>query len=1154
MRDISGKMQLVTIRGAVCNEPVKPLIPGEIMYLNRRDSSRSSYFVLPQSQLKIAVVAPPKMKDLPYARFYTSTDVAYAALEDDVAPDVVDVLNQHLRYGHAGEQRLRATLKEQRSNLSEVPASTVKKALALCKTCPLVKHTSASITSKLKSSKASNFNDKVYVDHMYVKEAGSTFIRRGGANLHWISGMSDEASGVISLMPLPSRGEAYKHMLFWIDKYGCPKKVVSDNAPELVEGRFGELLEKNNIVAEQGPPYTSQHQGDVERLHRTVRMMMRCIIHQYGFPKGVWPLLCLWISETFNKTVKSTSGMSPHFYRYRAAPNTKLMPGDWIIATKPKSPSAPKTLDPTGTLGIYMGTVHSGECIVIQPTKDDGHHVFRVHPARLKPAPKPVVIDQQLKLKSDSDPDKEEDPIHIFPITVGEFESEVTSSADQVGGGNGTAELVQQIQPSSQKAVETDISDSDDQVMDLPVATETSSSRSSSSSDYKVGDYCRVMFKDGTVRLARISNLLQKSADVATFKKDTSDNKYKSISLTRVNRSQITNRIEGIPDNFVDSGVLPPEVESSIYSSASSSSESSSAATPSADTSPIVNEEEAKILELALATTDELAPPPPYGANHVPATEVQVKAKLFDKAMEKEFNSWITNGVIGEQISDSYSTSIGTRWLLTWKLKTGESVRSQKARLIVLGHKDKRQGLETFSGTPNINLQRLVMIYALCRQWKVAYTDVTTAFLQADLPKELEVVLQLPDYLPDTIVSKGYLPQRKYKIKRAAYGLREAPYLYTSHFKEIAKQYGYIEVTNSILVLYAEKDRQIVRNYLRQELATLGLDSYSSTMLPSLSSVSEPIAILLMYVDDLTMFADTPVELLDQFQERVQMDSPRLLNMNESLKLIGINFCLQYNRLILSHQNFLNTMELQYARKNSKVSVQDLQPAAADEVDLSLVTEYRSCIGKLGWIVRTRPDLSFLFSELSKYNTSPCIRHMTAIHTILQLVKEHTKPLVFESFIKSASKRQDVLIRIYSDASYDLAAHVGKTGWLVQLLPANASIDDDRNVFAWSCNTERRKLASTTSAELIALYRAIKQCFSMVRLAMQLFVKCKVSIQFVIDSMPLYNQLCCGQTDKEPRLQGVLDYCIQSLLELHASVSWVDTHHMKADMLTKLLF
>ena len=80
------------------------------------------------------------------------------------------------------------------------------------------------------------------------------------------------------------------------------------------------------------------------------------------------------------------------------------------------------------------------------------------------------------------------------------------------------------------------------------------------------------------------------------------------------------------------------------------------------------------------------------------------------------------------------------------------------------------------ASTPSLVTMRLLLCMALARNWGITMGDVSTAFLHALMNEEVFV------WPP-----KEFYPEGKclWRLKKAMYGLRQAPKLWQEHFAEV---------------------------------------------------------------------------------------------------------------------------------------------------------------------------------------------------------------------------------------------------------------------------------------------------------------------------------------------------------------------------------
>uniref|UniRef100_A0A0G4HW77 Uncharacterized protein n=1 Tax=Chromera velia CCMP2878 TaxID=1169474 RepID=A0A0G4HW77_9ALVE len=222
----------------------------------------------------------------------------------------------------------------------------------------------------------------------------------------------------------------------------------------------------------------------------------------------------------------------------------------------------------------------------------------------------------------------------------------------------------------------------------------------------------------------------------------------------------------------------------------------------------------------------------------------------------------------------------------------------------------------------------------------------------------------------------------------------------------------------------------------------------------------------------------------------------------------------------------------------------DLLLLTEKDVDPSLQKEQQRNVEALGWAVCTQPSLSFLFSHLSGWNTRPSPASVLATKKALWHVKVTAKPL------KLKKVRGVPVLVVWVDVSYQLSLREGRLGWEMQILNQEEVGDLERvsedNTVVWASKKCIRKLRSTTIIELFAMCDGVKFSFIMFNLIKKLWgVFPKVLV--VSDSQPLMNQLTSRQCKSKPHQQAELEYVLQELADLGATVKWVPTGEAKAD-------
>ena len=150
--------------------------------------------------------------------------------------------------------------------------------------------------------------------------------------------------------------------------------------------------------------------------------------------------------------------------------------------------------------------------------------------------------------------------------------------------------------------------------------------------------------------------------------------------------------------------------------------------------------------------------------------------ELFQKAMQKECQSWVDNKVTSLCKSKGISPDriIRARWVLTWKKSSDPDDRTKvpKARLVLIGWQDPELGrIATDSPTLRKETKHLVLAICSAKHWRVFGADIKTAFLSGDKSSR-DIYFKPPTELKEWL---GLRSDDLFRLEKAAYGLAEAP-------------------------------------------------------------------------------------------------------------------------------------------------------------------------------------------------------------------------------------------------------------------------------------------------------------------------------------------------------------------------------------------
>ncbi|KAI3769035.1 hypothetical protein L6452_00131 [Arctium lappa] len=341
--------------------------------------------------------------------------------------------------------------------------------------------------------------------------------------------------------------------------------------------------------------------------------------------------------------------------------------------------------------------------------------------------------------------------------------------------------------------------------------------------------------------------------------------------------------------------------------------------------------------------------------------------------------------------------AIGTKWVFRNKRDKRGIVIRNKARIEAI---------------------RLFLAYASYMKFKVYQMDVKSAFLYGSIEEEVYVCQ------PPGFENPSY-PDRVYKLKKALYGLHQAPRAWydtlSSYLLEDGFERGVIDKT--LFIKRKKKDILLVQ----------------------------------IYVDDI-IFGSTRDNMCKEFEElmhqRFKMSSMGeltfFLGLQVQQKSDGIFICQsKYVRNILTKFGFIDSKPASTPMETHKQITADLEGEVMD------VHHYRSMIGSLMYLTASRPDIMFPVCVCARFQVRPKQSHYQAVKRIFRYLKGQSRLGLWYPHDSSF----DLLA--YSDSDLGGANLDRKsTSGGCQFLGAR--------LVSWQCKKQTTVSTSTTEAEYIA--------------------------------------------------------------------------------------
>jgi hypothetical protein len=225
--------------------------------------------------------------------------------------------------------------------------------------------------------------------------------------------------------------------------------------------------------------------------------------------------------------------------------------------------------------------------------------------------------------------------------------------------------------------------------------------------------------------------------------------------------------------------------------------------------------------------------------------------------------------------------------------------------------------------------------------------DVVTAFLNGALDDDV-YMLQPPGC---AVPGQEHLVC---KLKRSLYGLRQSPRAW-----------------------YARMDLYLQKRGLKRTFSDSNVYYYRRGPITT---------ILVLYVDDLLITGSDQNHILS-----LKMDLSKEFEMKDlglMKKFLGIQVAQTTNGILLHQTNYANTIIKKYSHKTSYPTHIPLAPSIQlrknTRTALTDARDYQGLVGQLHYLTKTRPDIAYATSLLSRFMHGPQLLHRQAAQNIVR--------------------------------------------------------------------------------------------------------------------------------------------------------------------------
>lgn len=346
-----------------------------------------------------------------------------------------------------------------------------------------------------------------------------------------------------------------------------------------------------------------------------------------------------------------------------------------------------------------------------------------------------------------------------------------------------------------------------------------------------------------------------------------------------------------------------------------------------------------------------------------------VKHTHWQAAMNEELSALEENDTWDIVPLPSDKIAIGCKWLFKTKYNPDGSIDRHKARLVILGCRQKYgiDYMETFAPVAKMATVRALFAVVAMKGWPLFQLDVKNAFLHGEL--EDVVYMKLPEGysgLGSRIstameASKNInLSNLVCKLKKALYGLKQAPRLWFLKLSLTLKDIGYI-----------------------QSKSDYSLFTYTS---------GEDLTIILIYVDDILITGNSEMSISSL--KSVLFQQFHMKDMGPASYFLGLEITRNETGIFVSQSKYTEDLLKEFGMANStplKLPMDVHLKLTADKGDpLPNPHQYQRLLGKLIYLTVTRPDLTYAVHILTQFMHRPTNVHMQSAKRILRYLKGST--------------------------------------------------------------------------------------------------------------------------------------------------------------------